>query len=1221
MPRIFDASALCAQGALVTASDMVNKSTVSYPGVAGTQGAAIFLRWQINPRVGMPLEPFKVWRRPAIPLGEEFKIGTSIIALPPLGHVLMFDEPVVSFSATVQSEGAAKTVVVLPVADGVGLGSVLGALSYNLQPNGWRSFTFQAPYITGVLLLNTNTLHKVTAIKVSEAETIAGWELVETVGLPVDGAQWHDLPGQSHGIKQGLVGAPLPAKEAAVDRYVRGVNPFGWQPVFPTGETAPVWELPGAAGLIKEAEADLLPMLHEAMALPAHLQGAFTRDFVVHPPENAAGKRMDVEDGSARVNPLTLLQMAVSTDPLQAVTLGFGTGYAYEDLPTLAISDNYVFFGDENVSDWDYMVTGRWASDKKDQGKEVEYAALIPRPRRVMPAPAPADLQLDFLGHHQPAAADQPWTAAARLSWERSVLDNLSKVASFAVGRADLATANPAAALMQSHFVAAGHMPIGDARHPKDPETTRQSATDSAFAIPNNPGLVNARYAVATQNIFGIWSPWVTVPFQSAQPEPDLVQIVAAHLVPVDPGPPATVCPASLQIDFVLDWRVRRVQIVQFRGRLFAAANRHQPPPGGFPAGLQKSLAGPASALTVTFSGDTPSVAGGDIICLDAQGEKAVAPGSGSQGESRRYRLRIGGFELDYAATPHIGLALQGQLTERLLPSRNGAWTPQPKVAYASDPRARATGVIPIVPLASLPDANGECHARIHWAVAPAAEGYAVYTSSEFTLLTRTGQSHPEAEAILSERLIALKAAFNSNSDRNAFTRVNSTLLKANSLDVTLPRGSQAIHCWAVIPVSAGGIEGPWPSGPAAADQLMVYAAPKVAEPAPPRIEVRRVSTGTGFAAAVRVETRGTSGAYPRRICLYRTRVADAARRLNSMGFPIAEIAASGGGWSVVPPSPAPEEWIESVSGTDQPGGSWRYVWYRAVAWADPIPERGVLGGRSQASPAVPIIIPPDGPPALGVLAPSWPGGGIGDVQLDFASSAPVAPTPLGPHVLHVHVVERGIKEPLIASALPLADLPTSAPGGAASGLWRDSDTGYRLLIRRTHAANPASVTVRMVDPLGRSSERNLSIGEGSIVPVPVLSGIQSFTISGRGEVFTFTIDNASDEVVGGEYYRLALTLTLRRAPSDADPALPWLGASPPRTHGGTQFTRHGDKLTYSARLKDIPTTAPTETIAVSRQRIGGRVTVSLFVRADLRSVEARVISPDGTTIIRTSRG
>ena len=73
------------------------------------------------------------------------------------------------------------------------------------------------------------------------------------------------------------------------------------------------------------------------------------------------------------------------------------------------------FFDDKGVSDWDFMVTGLWRGEGMRAGREVEFAALIPRPRLVLPPPAPADLALDFLGHHQPAAPDGPWSAATRL--------------------------------------------------------------------------------------------------------------------------------------------------------------------------------------------------------------------------------------------------------------------------------------------------------------------------------------------------------------------------------------------------------------------------------------------------------------------------------------------------------------------------------------------------------------------------------------------------------------------------------------------------------------------------------------------------------------------------------------------------------------------------------------------------------------------------------------
>jgi hypothetical protein len=359
------------------------------------------------------------------------------------------------------------------------------------------------------------------------------------------------------------------------------------------------------------------------------------------------------------------------------------------------------------------------------------------------------------------------------------------------------------------------------------------------------------------------------------------------------------------------------------------------------------------------------------------------------------------------------------------------------------------------------------------------------------------------------------------------------------------------------------------------------------------------------------------------------------------MGFPIAEISASSGAWTVAPSSPAPDEWIDTVRGTDSPGGSWRYVWYRAVAWADPIPERGVLGGRSAASPAAPVVIPPDGPPPLGALSASWPGGGIANVQIDFTSAVSAAPTPLGPHMLHVQVVERGVQEPLLSNAYPLQDVPDTPPAGNSSGIWRVADQDYRLLVRRTDVANPASVTVRLVDPIGRSSERNYRIEAGSIVPVPELSVINSFTIAGRGKVYTFTIGNASDEAIGGAFYRLSLTLqradggpsilTLpveRLAPNlridrlgGRTIPLPGPMITPRPGRGGTQFSERGDTLSYSSPVGDIPTTPPSETFAVSRQRIGDRINITLTARAKLRSVEARVISPDGTAVTRRARG
>lgn len=1240
--RIFDPGVFRGQGALISIDALLRPhwngrtpSTVDLK-YFNDQREAIFLRWQLNPQIGMPSEPFKVWRRPATPLLQEQPVPYEVISLPPVGHVIVFDQPVVSFSGTLQAGATAQQVQVIPMADGIGLENMLGMMSVNLPANSSRPVTFQAPYITAVLLTGIYTINNLVAIPAAAASKIDGWELVETVGLPVSGAAWSGLDGQSHGKEQGLVSSPLPPEAAAADRYRRGINPFGWHPTLPGGRPAPKWELPSAEELIKDASVDLLPVLRAAMARVPQEQASYTQDYTIHPPQNPSGQTMSGNSGKAELAPLTLLQLAASTDPLLAVVLGFGTGYAYEDLPTLTFGRGQLF-GDSNRSDWDYMVTGLWARGLDGKSTPVEYAALIPRPMRALPPPAPADLRLTELGMHQPAAVDQPWNAAVRLSWERLPIDNLSRAASFAVARSDLAKTGPADALMERRVVAAGHMPIGNMRSANDPEAVRQSATDSGFPIPNDPGSVKAQYGVATQSIFGIWSPWVADNYDGQQPPPDPVQIADLQLVPVDPGAPATVCPGTMSVDFVLDWRVRRVQSVRFRGRLFSATTRHDDPPAGFPAQVQTALSGTLASVVVNFSGDVPSVSTGSIVCLDPQGKEQVAPGHSTQGNSRRYRLTMPGFQLDYAATPHIGLALQARLTERLAPSRTGPWSPATRVAYASDPRARPTAVTPLVPLASLPDARGECHARLSWNAQPAAAGYVVYTSNEHTLYERTGQAVPPPGGTLSQRLVAMKAAFNTKPDRNAFTRIHEGLLSVTSLDVTLPRGSQAIHCWLVLPVSAGGVEAPWPSGPTAADALIVYAAPKVAEPAPPTMEVMRVRDGDGFGARVTVTTRGTAGANPRRIDLYRTRVSDAAKQLDSMGYPIAEVATTSGPWTVFTGDEPSADWIDRVCGLDAPEGSWKYVWYRAVAWADPAPEQGVLGGRSVPSPAVPVVVPPAGPPPLGDLIVEWPSGGAANVGVRFLTPVPVAASPLGHHRIDYSVYVKGATEPLISKSLKMSEILQVAPPAPESGLWREAEGDYRMLVRRASEDQALSIAVRVTDPLGRSTEKTLEVAAGSVIPLPELSEVSRFTITGRGTIYSFSIQPVLADLIAGQPYVLKLTLHKETGGSTPGggriPGVilnPGAGRIPGRisplpgslteTITGTrqgQFKDQGKTLTFQSPLHQIPATPPSGSYTVVRQQMGQTVSITMTTQGALSGVTIQLTTPDGREVSR----
>jgi hypothetical protein len=223
----------------------------------------------------------------------------------------------------------------------------------------------------------------------------------------------------------------------------------------------------------------------------------------------------------------------------------------------------------------------------------------------------------------------------------------------------------------------------------------------------------------------------------------------------------------------------------------------------------------------------------------------------------------------------------------------------------------------------------------------------------------------------------------------------------------------------------------------------------------------------------------------------------------------------------------------------------------------------------------------------------------------------------------------------------PLKDVVQTAPAGPASGLWRAGPGDYRLMIRRTDAMHTASVTVRLVDPIGRSTERTYRIESGSVLPLLEVSEITSFAIAGQGTKYTFTIDNALDGEIAGSAYGVRITLqrTLPRPGTPTPPVIrPPIGGAPPRLpgriiplpgpmielrpgRGGTQFTEEGDTLVFESPIGDIPVTAPAEAFSVSRQRVGNRVTITVSAREKIRSIQARVSSPDGTAVTRSGRG
>jgi hypothetical protein len=173
--------------------------------------------------------------------------------------------------------------------------------------------------------------------------------------------------------------------------------------------------------------------------------------------------------------------------------------------------------------------------------------------------------------------------------------------------------------------------------------------------------------------------------------------------------------------------------------------------------------------------------------------------------------------------------------------------------------------------------------------------------------------------------------------------------------------------------------------------------------------------------------------------------------------------------------------YIASVTGTGAPAGSWKRVWYRATAWTALDQTRGALPGRSDASPATFVVLPPPDPPVLPPLLIGT-GPGAADVILQWTCTSPVARTPLGPHQIAVRAVAPGTPPqpppgPLLSLDSTLDQLGNTQPA-SGSGAWIvgtvSGVTTYQALVRRAVITQSfkfiVSITARKVSTArGRS--------------------------------------------------------------------------------------------------------------------------------------------------------
>ena len=1175
----------------------------------------VHVTWTCAKDLGLPFGPFTVWTRASRGkhlqqvAHEEF--GTDD------GLGLWW----------YGKEAATVAVTCTPIDPSLAVGLILFRTSPQLQDA--VAATAVRPTVPGTVQLQLSTSGATMAVLTNATNAVVSietlddvvndpaWEPIELVGLPVDqpwsgtAYDWSD---------QGPLSAPVSPYEAAVMRLQRGGPQIGWSPTTAAGHLAPPWSAPDPKLLVDEVRKDLLDEilpLYDGGADEAH-QFDLQRKRAVDGPRQGT-KRSSLAT-SLDSRPWSLLMLPAMSDPFLNLATGFGSTYAIEK-----IADGQI-----GVGNTDFLITAKYSSVPALREGAVEMAAYCPRPLPHGQVPTPTGLTATQGGMVAPVTANQPWRESIYVSWDRlPVTAALARLTQSALARYPSVAGSDAECLLPPRD-AGGWRPLTITADGKkgEPGFDRATVADGGVEIPIGSGGRHVGYAVAVSDVFGVWSEWNDVAYDGDEPAPQPPRLVSLHLDTSYAGGPA--CPSTLRAEVAVEWVERTPTDVELVAMFFPIRPGDPVPPAGLDPSGPNPAGGFRRDVSIGFLGDQPIGIGCSVIPLNAAGDGAETPGPLQGDAGRRYAITAAVPTLDFGAANRWGVQVwvRRALAVGASPTIYVPGGSHPAVAIAASPMPVVPQPQPLppgVPLGSTNDAEGRSHVRVKWTLPAGADvrTNVVWEVSESALRQHAGLSAraPESDSP-GVRLAALWAAYDAldpTARRNLFRRVAEVAGTERVLDHALPKGSNDIHLFMVTTVTSTGVDSPWPQGPGLPhEHLQAVIAPRLRRPAPPLVRSTVASDGSvtlTMSSASKVPVTG--------FAVYRTRSESAARSVDTMGPPVMTVAvdAPGAGGRAI--DPATGHPIHTATWTGSFPPHWDAWLVRVVAVpVDRVSVEGVLGLPSASSEVASVLVPPTVPPDLDVLTSDIWGSDHRGVLIRTSTSAPWRTGPLGAHRL-IAVV--GADEQVL-TATPLEALAetalTTAPGAASTAVVgeRGARAGGRsplgVWFTRPVAADPVTVTLRLIDPLGRSTERTITV-PGWVPPPPVvvdLRIIDMFRVIGRG----VSVDLFCDATIDAEppYVMEVTAYSSFRFPQFG--SLPAFRGFP----GFPRFPRPRP-LSLTIALPDIPSIAgpvvPGGTIQVAHRRRRGRGrqgNYSIWVPlTGSVHVTISIVAPDGAQV------
>lgn len=641
---------------LMTAAMSTAASSTTARAATGGR-VAISLRWAVNPSIGFPRAPFKVWRRrrqedPSTPVaGSVPRHGPTTVGLSAQALEVRFDA----------QPDSGRTLVV----EAVGFnGHVLPGQRLVFTSAG--SGRFRAAGISALKLSAGGQVANILGLPQHDYVNLPGWTLVDVVGFPF--AKNEIGPPDYDPVPQGRAAPSLDGVDAALVRLTAGQLIQRDPPAPGGGLASPTWPFPDPSTFL-----DVLrrgPLVTVADCLTTSRDDDPSRVQALHQPTHTlAGMHQPGISTPSSTADMSLktthyIGLAVGDNPV-ALGLGFGT---FDLAPVRAWGIKEQLPTGTFLANTDWMVTAEvtfWF------GTTIDLAAV-----GFLQAPPTALTQLAATQTfaNRPPTRDDVGSAAVLVSWAPT-RDPIGAGILLERGGSDrvVNVERPAGAGGFQPYL----MPHRIGPNGEPPPGERPGVT-----MPEEPAPVSGSalttYAAAPLDVHGRWGPWaLTTHALVADPVQKPVLNDVRIDLPVALPPAGPVVPAAtLTVEVSWDWADRSPDRIEISGRFVPLG----PPPVSV-SGFQTSSTGPVGSFAVTIGFDgagapsvrVPTAPAGAVVTAQSASVAEVAdpqsaPGSGpppgsAASQVRRYRLTLP-VSLSFASGSKLGYAVSAKAAE-----------------------------------------------------------------------------------------------------------------------------------------------------------------------------------------------------------------------------------------------------------------------------------------------------------------------------------------------------------------------------------------------------------------------------------------------------------------------------------------------------------------------------------------------------------------------------